>query len=199
MAKKAPELMFEHGVDVKKGWFDMTALDFQAKLDEDVEFDLPAGRVVHVYAVEHDEGGKPRATFRPGAHATGPALTLINGSADGDVSNPGTTLGGLFMHKAIMPGGEMTGLVHLGAYELETTEFDKDQTYVVNQLLTARQGILEATEDYAGVVTNQKSGGGAVVAYTDAVIGIVSTGEHRNHNRVQTLAYWAYHLPGAVY
>lgn len=199
MARKAPELMFEHGVDAKKGWFEMAALDFQAKIDPNIEFDLPPGRIVHLYSCTHDEGGKPKPIFRPGCHTTGPAMTAINGSASEDVSNPGTTAGGLFMHKAIMPGGEMTGLVHLAGLELETTEFDKDQTYVSNELLTARQGIVEAAEDYAGVLTNQRSGGGAVRAFQESVCGIVSTGEHVNHNRVSTLAYWSYHLPGTVY
>lgn len=199
MARKLPDQMFEHGIDVKKGWFDMAALDFQAKLHEDVEFDLPAGRIVHVAEVEVDDNGKPTSYFKPGCHATGPSMTLINGSADFDVANAGTTNAGNFMHKAVMPGGELTGLVHTAGYEIESTEYDDAQTYEVNQLLTSRQGVVEATEGYAGVLTNQKTGGGAVRAFTDSVCGIVSTGEHLNHNRIGTLAYWTYHLPGGVY
>ena len=34
----APDLMFEHGLDVKKGWFDMASLDYSAKLSGSVSF-----------------------------------------------------------------------------------------------------------------------------------------------------------------
>ena len=199
MPRKRPDQMFEHGIDVKKGWFHMAALDFQAKLHEDVEFDLPAGRIVHVAEVEVDDNGKPTSYFKPGCHATGPSLTLINGSADFDVANEGTTNSGGFMHKAVMPGGELTGLVHTAGYEIESTEYDDEQTYSVNQLLTSRQGVADAANAYAGVLTNQRSGGGVVRAFQEAVCGIVSTGEHLNHNRIGTLAYWTFHLPGSVY
>ena len=196
----------EHCLDTKKGWFDMASLDFAGKLDEDVEFDVPGGRVVHVHEVSHDAdvgvgggGQKPRPTFRPGCHNTGPALFVWSGSSDLNVSNPGNTASGRFVHRAISPAGNMNTLVSLGGYELETTEFDDDQTYLPNQLLTAPQGYLAAASATAGVLTNRRPGGaGAVRQFTDPVCGIVSTGEHTNHHGVQTLAFWCAWLPGAV-
>lgn len=205
MARKAPEQMFEHVLDTKKGWFDMSALDFAGQLHADVEFDVPAGRVLHLDSVEHAAdvgtgggGQKPQAYLKPGAHQTGPALFNWQGSYDFDVSNPGTTPSGLFMHKAISPAGNLNTLVALGGYELESTEFDADQTYEPNQLLTAEGGDAEEDETTSGVLTNQGSGSNDLVQqFVDPVVGIVSTGEHKNHNQVQTLAFWTAWLPGA--
>jgi hypothetical protein len=174
--------MFEHGLDVKKGWFDMASLDYDAKLNSNVSFAVPRGRVVHVDA---------NGTFTPGAHNTGVAIFLLNGSADADVSNPGTTAAGNFMHKAIAPSGKMSGLVATGGYEISTTEFDSARTYAAGDLLTAAI----STSDVAvgGVLTNN-----GVVQYVNPVVGVVSGGKAKNHNGVQSLSFWCVWLPGAA-
>ncbi len=188
MAQTSPDLMFEHGFDAKKGWFDMASLDFDAKLSDNVTFDVPRGRVVHL-----NSSGE----FEMGVSVTGPAIFLLNGSLDFDVSNPGTTKGGLFMHKAIAPTGKMSGLVALGGYELDSTEFDATKSYTPNQLLTA--GTSNTTLATGGLVTNvgTGSGGTRVQQFVDPVCGIVSTGKHKNHNGVNTLSFWTAWLPGA--
>lgn len=178
----APDLMFEHGLDVKKGWFDMASLDYDAKLNSSVSFDVPRGRVVHV-----DSNG----TFTPGAHNTGVAVFLLNGSADADVSNPGTTAAGNFMHKAIAPSGKMSGIVATGGYEISTTEFDSARTYVAGDLLTA--AISTSNAATGGVLTNN-----GVVQYVNPVVGVVSDGKAKNHNGVQSLSFWCVWLPGAA-
>lgn len=178
----APDLMFEHGLDVKKGWFDMASLDYDAKLSANVTFDVPRGRVVHV-----DSTG----AFRPGAHATGVAIFLLNGSADADVSNPGTTAAGNFMHKAIAPSGKLSGLVATGGYEISTTEFDDSRAYAPGDLLTAAQSLSDAA--VGGVLTNN-----AVVQYVNPVVGVVSSGKAKNHNGVQSLSFWCVYLPAGT-
>ena len=178
----APDLMFEHGLDVKKGWFDMASLDYDAKLASAVTFDVPRGRVVHV-----DSDG----AFRPGAHNTGVAIFLLNGSADADVSNPGTTAAGNFMHKAIAPSGKMSGLVATGGYEISTTEFDSSRTYAPGDLLTATASNTDATT--GGVITND-----SVVQFVNPVVGVVSSGKAKNHNGIQALSFWCVWLPGAA-
>jgi len=178
----APDLMFEHGLDVKKGWFDMASLDYDAKLASAVTFDVPRGRVVHV-----DTDGN----FRPGAHNTGVAIFLLNGSADADVSNPGTTASGNFMHKAIAPSGKMSGLVATGGYEISTTEFDSARTYVPGDLLTATASNTNAAT--GGVLTNN-----GVVQFVNPVVGVVSSGKAKNHNGIQALSFWGVWLPGAA-
>lgn len=183
----SPDLMFEHGIDAKKGWFDMASLDYAAKLAPAVTFDVPRGRVVHVNADNE---------FEMGAHVTAPAIFLLNGELDFDVSNPGTTAGGLFMHRAIAPTGTMSGLVALGGYEIDSTEVDASQDYAPGELLTA--GNSNTVLATGGVLTNVGTGAGSrVQQYVDPVVGIVSSGKHTNHNSVTTLSFWSAWLPGA--
>lgn len=177
----APNLITEKGLDVKKGWFDMAALDYDAKLSASVSFDVPRGRVVHV-----DASGD----FRPGAHNTGVAIFLLNGSTDADVSNPGTTASGNFMHRAIAPTGKMSGLVATGGYEIASTEFDTGRTYTPGDLLTATASDSNATT--GGRITNE-----SVTQYVTPVVGVVSSGKAKNHNGVFALSFWTVWLPGA--
>lgn len=178
----APNLITEKGLDVKKGWFDMASLDYDAKLASVVTFDVPRGRVVHV-----DSDGN----FRPGAHNTGVAIFLLNSSNDADVSNPGTTASGNFMHRAIAPTGKMSGLVATGGYEISSTEFDSSRTYTPGDLLTAAASNTDATT--GGVLTNN-----GVTQYVNPVVGVVSSGKAKNHNGVQSLSFWCVWLPGAA-
>lgn len=176
----APDLLTEHGLDVKKGWFDMASLDYSAKLASAVTFAVKRGRVVHV-----DSNGE----FRPGAHNTNVAIFLLNGSDDADVSNPGTTAGGRFMHQAVAPTGKMSGLVATGGYEIASTEFDSARTYTPGDLLTATASNSNATT--GGVLTNN-----SVTQYVTPVVGVVSSGKATNHNGISALSFWTVWLPG---
>lgn len=178
----APSLPFEHGFDVKKGWFDMASLDYDAKLSSNVTFVVPRGRVVHLNA---------NGEFEMGAHDTGVAIFLLNGSEDADVSNPGTTAAGNFMHQAVAPTGKLSGVVATGGYEIDNTEFDSTRTYVPGDLLTATASNSNAAT--GGVLTNN-----GVVQFVNPVVGVVSSGKHKNHNGVQTLSFWCVWLPGAA-
>lgn len=182
----APSLMFEHGLDIAKGWFEPAALDFAAPLSANVTFDVPRGRVVHV----NDQG-----EFEMGVGETDMGIFLHNGSEDFDVSNPGTTPAGNFMHQAIAPKGIMSGVVAKGGYEIESTEFDDNQTYIANQLLTATAN--NTTLATGGVLTNQGSGaGGDVQQFVDPVCGVVSRGRYVNAHGIPVLAFWPEWLPG---
>jgi hypothetical protein len=178
----APDLLTEHGLDVKKGWFDMASLDYSAKLSSAVTFAVKRGRVVHV-----DSSGE----FRPGAHNTNIAVFLLNGSEDADVSNPGTTAGGRFMHQAVAPTGKMSGLVATGGYEIASTEFDSARSYTPGDLLTAVASNSNATT--GGRITND-----SVTQYVTPVVGVVSSGKAQNHNGIQALSFWTVWLPGAA-
>ena len=181
----APDLMFEHGLDVKKGWFDMASLDYSAKLASSVSFDVPRGRVVHLEL----SGGKE--VFLPGVSGSHMGIFLLNGATDADVSNPGTTAAGNFMHKAIAPTGKLSGLVATGGYEISTTEFDTSRTYASGDLLTAEQSLTDVA--VGGVLTND-----GVVQYVNPVVGVVSSGKAKNHNGIQALSFWCVWLPGAA-
>ena len=176
----APDQMFEHGLDVKKGWFGMTSLDHAAKMASGVAYAVPAGRVVHLNSV---------GAFEPGVAGTQMGVFLIAGSNAADVSNPGTTAGGLFMHQAISPTGVVSGLVATGGYEIATTEF-ANLSYAPNDLLKAPVSGGAAVE---GVLSNA-----SVIPYVTAVCGVVSTGKATNHNGVSTLSFWPVYLPAGT-
>jgi hypothetical protein len=178
----APDLMTEHGLDVKKGWFDMASLDYSAKKAAGLAFDITRGRVVHV----NTDG-----EFVPGVHKTNVAIFMLNGSADADVSNPGTTTGGKFMHLAIAPTGKMSGLVATGGYEIASTEYVSNLTYAPGDLLTATRTATPAAAD--GRLTNA-----SVTQYTTPVCGVVSSGSATNHNGMPALSFWTVWLPGAT-
>lgn len=182
-----PEQMFAHGLDVKKGWFDMASLDYSAKLSTAVTFDVKRGRVVHV----NTDGN-----FVPGAHKTCPAIFLLNGSDDADVSNPGYNSpmsSANFMHIAVAPTGKMSGLVATGGYEISSTEFDTSRTYQPGDLLSATRANASTPTATDGRLTNN-----SVTQFTTPVVGVVSSGAGKNHNGVQALSFWCVYLPGAA-
>lgn len=183
----APSLMFEHALTPLKGWFQPAALDFVAKLSDNVTFDVPRGRVMHLNAA---------GEFETGVGETDMGIFLFPGSDDFDVSNPGTTPAGNFMHQAIAPAGNLSGLVATGAYEVESTEFDADQEYAPGDLLTA--AVDNDNDEVGGLLTNVGSGAaGDVKQFVDPVCGVVSRGKYLNEHKVNALALWPVWLPGA--
>ncbi len=187
MPSSAPSMPFEHAIDVPKGWFDMTALDFVTRLSSNVTFDVPAGRIVHLNS---------NGEFEMGVHQTGMPLVLLTGSTSFDVANPGTSAAGNFIHQTVLPAGNMTGLVCKGGYEIQSTEFDTTRNYVPGQLLTAAANNSNAAT--GGVLTNAGTGtGGDVRQFVDPVCGVVARGVLTNHHGVQVLDFWPEWLPGA--
>lgn len=190
MPGTAPSLAFEHCLSHPKGWFEPSALDFSAKLSPNVTIQAFGGRVVHVNAA---------GEFEMGISGTAMAIFLLQADTDFDVSNPGTTPAGNFMHQAIAPAGNMSGLVATGGYELESTEFDTtpDTAYAPNQLLTALAN--NTTQATGGVLSNDRAGAGgssgAVRQYQEAACGVVSRGQFKNEHNVEVLAFWPIYLP----
>ena len=183
----APSLMFEHGLDVPKGWFQPAALDFTAKLSANVTFDVPSGRTLHVNSA---------GEFETGVGETDMAIFCLQASDDFDVSNPGTTPSGNFMHQSIGPAGNMSGLVAEGAYEIESTEYNAARTYTPNDLLTA--AVANTTLATGGVLTNAGTGAlGDVEQFVDPVCGVVSRGAFTNAHGIDVLAFWPTFVPGA--
>lgn len=185
----SPDLMFEHCTNAKKGWFDMSSLDIAAPGSANVTFPIPRGRVVHLNSV---------GQFEMGLSGTEMGVFLLNGSYDYDVNNPGTTRGGNFVQQAVMPSGNLSGLVATGGYELYTTEYDPSRTYTPGDLLTAVAN--NTSSAVGGLLTNAGTGShGNVKQYVDAACGVVSTGlgPHPNQNSMSVLSLWPIYLPGA--
>ncbi len=192
MPGTAPSLMFEHCLSHPKGWFEPSALDFVAKLAPAVTIQAFGGRVVHLNAA---------GEFEMGIAGTHMAIFLLQADTDYDVSNPGVTGAGNFMHQAIGPTGAQSGLVATGAYELESTEFDTapNAAYVPGHLLTAKNS--NTVQSTGGVLCNDRNGAGGsaglVRQYTDPACGVVSRGQFKNEHNVDVLAFWPIYLPAA--
>jgi len=190
--------MFERALDAVKGWPGaLHALDKAAPLDNDLLTGLtsvPAGRVAHLNAA---------GDFELGGDGHQMPIFLWEGKDHADVYNDGVSPTTSVTHWiGISPTGVMKGLVATGGFELQTTEFDDELTYAVNDLLGAdANGILENGKTQyvdwiCGVASthvnadNQAEGLGAV----DAAVGPRGTNAHG----VETLTFWSYFLPSAV-
>lgn len=217
-----PGQMFTRTLDALKGWPSPTAVDISGTISSNVTADcVYSGRCVHVASVVQGGAGTPSPgnnvptpVFEMGANIRKMACFLWVGLDGYDVYNPGVPagvpLGGNTANPAawvpIRPSGTVMALVAIGAYELETTEFDTAQTYSPNQLL--RAVVLNNSTD-GGKLTNQDASGGqalstsSVLAYGDpsiaawdSPVGVVSRGKYTNKNGISSLAFWPVYLPG---
>lgn len=187
-------MYFQHAVGPRKGWPNPVAVDVQGKLSPNVTLAvLYGGRVAHVNA---------SGQFEAGAIGTQMPVVMIQGSDAPDVNNPSPS--GAYAWYPIAPIGVMSGLVAIGGYELETTEYDQTSTYAINDALHApTEGQITGTDkSVAGMLFNARKWPGgnslAIVQYTDAICGIVSpAAAHTNELRQSVLAFWPYFLPGA--
>lgn len=176
----APELPFEHAIDIPKGWFHMAALDYTAKVASTVTTPFPAGRVIHLNA---------QGEFVLGVHNTGMPMIAMTASNALEVTSEKYTADGNFVQQTAIPAGVVTGLVCKGGYEVQSTEFNKQRTYTPGDLLTATA---------TGVLTNAGTGSsGNVKQFVDPVCGVVAAGVLTNHHGVQVLDFWPEWLPGA--
>lgn len=194
MPGTAPSLQTEHALSHPKGWFEMSALDFTAKISSNVSIIAYGGRVVHLNSA---------GEFEMGAEGREMPVFLLQSDTDYDVSNPGTTAAGNFMHRAIAPSGNSSGLVATGGFELESTEFDKtpNTPYAPNHLLTAKKSA-NTSQTVSGVLSNDRNGAGGsaglVRQYVDHACGCVSRGQFLNEHSVEVLAFWSIYLPASA-
>lgn len=177
--------MWQHSLDAVKGWFDMSSLDFCAKMSSSVTITAYAGRVVHL----NDDG-----EFEMGCTGDQMAIFLLWNSNQPSVSNASANNHWF----PIGPTGTNTGLVATGAYELETTEYDTDQTYLPNQPLRAVASNTNQTT--GGRLTNQGvvRRASATPQLATAICGIVSREPRkRQSDREEVLSFWPVYEPGA--
>ena len=183
-----PRQMFDHTLDAIKGWFQMAALDYTAKLSSNVTVTtVYAGRCVHLNA---------SGEFELGCLGSQVPIFLLQNSDDNDVSNTGGTT-----WYPIGPTGTVTGLVALGAYELETTEFDSAYTYAPNDFLRCKSSSNSSTDGGLltknGVTTLENSTSLGAGTNPTAVVGVVSRGvRKRQSDRNNVLAFWPIYKPG---
>lgn len=182
-----PVQMTAHTLNPIKGWPRPNALDITAKISANVTIDpLYSGRCVHLNSSGELETGLPDTVG-----AGHMPLFLFGSSNDPDVENPGgdpaTEPNGWV--SAMPSGGRIGCLVAVGAYELETTEFEPVATagtYTPGTTLTAVNANTNATT--GGRITKG-------TAYSKPLCGVVSRGVYVNADRRNVLCFWPVWLP----
>jgi len=86
--------------------------------------------------------------------------------------------------KGNISGGVMSGLVGSGAFEVESTEFDSDDTYAPNDLLQSANG---------EIILLDESPYQALTA-----VGVVSTGVSTNRDGKSILTFWTEYIPAGL-
>ena len=177
-----PRQMFDHTLDAIKGWFQMAALDFTAKISANVTVSVYAGRCAHINSV---------GEFELGCTGSMMPIFLLQNGTDNDVSNDGGTT-----WYPIGPTGTITGLVGSGSYELETTEFDSANTYAPNEYLRCKSSSQSSTD--GGLLTNANTvAAEAGSGNPTNIVGVVSRGvRKRQSDRNNVLAFWTVYKPG---
>lgn len=172
-----PEQMWSHELNPVKGWWDEHALDKSADIlltDGDV---LRAGMVMSLGA---------DAKFRKGLGCGDMAIFALQNSFDFDVVSDDGGLVGSGGGGSGSPVPRVSGLVAVGGYELQSTEFDTAyrDMLVPNLALTAG-GPGEAD---AGLL---KPG----TPYSDTICAVCSDGVKVNENAVDVVQFWGVWLP----
>jgi hypothetical protein len=161
--------MFDHELNPRKGWPSPYAVDYAAEYADGETDYAYAGRVVSL-----DANGK----FEMGLSAdSAMAIFLFQNYTDFDVrSDVGN-----------ISGEKGSGLVAIGAYELQSTEFVAD-TYVPNDLLTVDDGSGTAAD-----VGKLKKG----TLGADPIVGVVSSGQSDSEHdaTIKLLAFWPVYQP----
>lgn len=229
-----PGQAFDNTMTPLKGWYRETALDVEVAIGSNVNIGsnaTPPTQGLCVHAVDRNTNPDPYggSVSGPGtvvvemgcAGAThGPPIFLWTPSTDPDAYNPGVPSGTPAYGTTSYPpdflsvfppvsGSTMpinlVGLVGIGAYELETTQFDTAQTYAAGQPLRA---VTSNTNANAGKLTNQGATSAAFTSATaflagdptasawDTIVGFVSRESYTNANRRSALAFWSHFIPG---
>ena len=165
-----PAQMFDHTLDAKKGWPSPYALD-KTKEIATGEAGIMSGMVVHIDpTTDKIKRGCPwNANW-----AAMPIFAFPN-QKDFDVSSDVGNIS----------GGSLVGLVGVGAYELESTEYiglgyNPNIPLTVHNAADADQGKLVAT----------------TLATTDLIVGVVSDkGPLTNEYKKTYIRFWPVYLP----
>ena len=167
-----PAQMFDHRLNPIKGWPSPYALDKAKGVGQAAaEQGIKAGMVVHIDSVT--------GLFMRGLPGNQVPVFAWNdflafdaqGADDGNISLYGNNKG-------------ISGLVALGSYELQTTEYVAALNYPANTPLTvcntggANQGKVEPGQ-----------------FYVNTIVGVISDGESTNVQGVDVVTFWSYFLP----
>lgn len=166
-----PAQMYDHELNPVKGWPSPYAVDKHADMvlvdDDEVAY---RGQVASLNS---------NAKFQLGLECAAMPIFLLNSSTDYDVVGDDYNLVG---SGSGIP--RMSGIVAVGGYEVESTEYDSAETYLPNDCLTAGA----PGDADAGVL---KPG----TMYADTICGVVSDGILQNEFKKNVLRFWPVWLP----
>lgn len=158
-----------------KGWPQMNAVDYVAKLSSTVsanDLPLPPGSVVSLNTAGDFIPGVGNDNVMP--------MFLFYGTDSDMISNDGgdaSTDVGAWV--PMTPAGQMVALVAIGAYELVSTAFVTGQTYNPNTPLTANKtGSAKPGYLRPGTIN------------TNMIVGLVSRGKVDNGYGHEAVAFW---------
>jgi hypothetical protein len=186
-----PTPHFVHRLNALKGWPHPFALDYRALpgIVDNQKVEVVRGRCYHL---------GPDGKLYPGVTGHQMGLFALVGSKAFDTDtdsgyNPNNPddYNGPGAYYPVTPSGHIVCLVAKGGYELETTEFDDDQSpYNPNDLLRA---------DSNGILTKDGvTPGYASSTDSTAVVGVVSRpGPYKNALGNKVIAFWPVWYPGA--
>lgn len=180
MTIRGPERMFSHTLEPLSGWWDEHTLQKTGILELEDDETMHKGSVMSISPAD--------GNFRKGLIWNTPAVFAFNGSEEHDAASdyPGSAIGP-GNDGAAIDGSNILGLPCLGAFELETTEFDTEVSYSPMQPLTG----FEPGHAKAGLIT-------AGEFFEDTVCGIVTDGVNENHYGYNALRFWTYFLPSSA-
>jgi hypothetical protein len=175
-----PAQMFDHELNVVKGWPSPYAVDktkpIGTLVDDEVIF---AGRVVQLGSVSPDIGKwLPGCANATGLNAPMPCFAWPN-QADFDVSSDVGNIS----------GGNLVALVASGAYEMESTEY-MTSTFLPGDALVAENTATSADRGKLLKATTVSASG------TKTIVGIVSdSGPITNDFKKTVVRFWPVFLP----
>jgi hypothetical protein len=179
-----PGQMTENTLNAAKGWPHQAALDFQARMSNNVLYRMRAGQVGHINA---------SGEIEPGVQLTQMGLFLFQGADSFDVNNQGND-----QWTPIGPTGRIMCLVAEGAYELESTAFISTLAYQPNNLLRSPVGNTLADEFLSGMLRNDAIPLPLYGAAAPAIVGVVSRGVFTNAYGKRVIAFWPVYMAGNV-
>jgi hypothetical protein len=167
-----PDQVFDHRLNPLKGWPSPYAVDKSANLSDSVTAaDVRDGMVLSLNA---------SGEFALGLAANAMPIFALNDGTDFDVNGDD---GNVFAGKGAAQA-KMSGLVAVGGFEIETTEFDTTGTYLPNQALTSpAPGDTDAGKVKPGTF------------YEDTICAVVSDGESTDAHKNSVVRCWPYFLP----
>lgn len=192
---------FTHSLGGRKNWPGTSAVDAQGAVASTDTAYCIAGRAAHL-----NSSGQ----FEAGVKGFQMPVFLTKSPSSFDVATDAhNSFGG-----SAIPRGNLAGLVAIGGFELETTEFDGSTNYAPNAPLKAPDRAQTADAAQCGKLYQTKGwtggGGGALTPYTDTICGVASFGSsfvgkpaaaYANYTGpyfVNLLAFWPVFIPGTA-